>query len=212
MVRGSGTKSSLIPLMTQEDGILRALDYYEPDYVHFCEWIPIEPEMGPKREALCAEMVRLQNVVKREFPPFGIVRSIPVPRPGRADEDRIRKTILDIARTLEPCTDWFMTIPSGGNGEGFSEPVTGFVGLTGKPATGTRLGACFRKPHSDPGGGISPENVREDRPGAAGGRHCTQTNLRPSGNPIRFRKDFDRAPASRGVSGTQKRAGLIVVF
>jgi len=60
MVRGSGTKSSLIPLMTQEDGILRALDYYEPDYVHFCEWIPIEPEMGPKREALCAEMVRLQ--------------------------------------------------------------------------------------------------------------------------------------------------------
>ena len=198
MVRGSGTKSSLIPLMTQEDGILRALDYYEPDYVHFCEWIPIEPEMGANREALCAEMVRLQNVVKREFPPFGIVRSIPVPRPGRAGEDRIRETILDIARTLEPCTDCFMTDTLRGNGgEGFSEPVTGFVGLTGETCDwniASALVSASRIPVIL-AGGIAPENVREaiGRVRPAGVDSCTQTNLRDHrGNPIRFRKDFDR--------------------
>src|SRR5665647_2135651 len=40
LVRGSPAKSTLIPLMTKEDDILRVLDYYQPDFVHFCELIP----------------------------------------------------------------------------------------------------------------------------------------------------------------------------
>ncbi len=43
LVRGSGAKSSLIPLLAREDDILRALDYYQPDFVHFCELIPLAP-------------------------------------------------------------------------------------------------------------------------------------------------------------------------
>ncbi len=82
LVRGSGAKSSLIPLLTREDDILRALDYYQPDFVHFCELIPLAPDDRERREALCAELIRIQQRVKKEFPPLGITRSIPVPEPG----------------------------------------------------------------------------------------------------------------------------------
>jgi len=85
LVRGSGAKSSLIPLLAREDDILRALDYYQPDFVHFCEWIPLDPEKCAQREAVCAEAIRLQRRVKREFPPLGITRSIPIPEPGLTD-------------------------------------------------------------------------------------------------------------------------------
>jgi phosphoribosylanthranilate isomerase len=44
LVRGSAAKSSLIPLLPREDDILRALDYHQPDFIHFCESIPLDPE------------------------------------------------------------------------------------------------------------------------------------------------------------------------
>jgi phosphoribosylanthranilate isomerase len=198
LVRGSGAKSSLIPLLAREDEILRALDYYEPDFVHFCEWIPLDPEMGPQREAVCAEMIRLQRLVKKEFPPFGVTRSIPIPEPGRIDADSIRETLLEIARTLEPCTDCFMTDTLRGyEGEGVSQPVAGYVGITGEicdwDLASTLVGAS-RIPVIL-AGGISPENVREavGRVRPAGVDSCTQTNVRDNrGTPIRFRKDFER--------------------
>ena len=37
MVRSSPAKSSLIPLFNTLDSVLRTLDYYQPDIVHFCE-------------------------------------------------------------------------------------------------------------------------------------------------------------------------------
>lgn len=213
LVRGSGAKSSLIPLLIREDEILRALDYYEPDFVHFCEWIPLDPERGPKREAICAEMVRLQNVVKKEFPPFGITRSIPIPQPGRIDADTIRETILEIARTLEPCTDCFMTDTlRGSSGEGVSEPVAGFVGITGEICDWD-LAAALVSASRIPvilAGGIAPENVREaiGRVRPAGVDSCTQTNLRDHrGNPIRFRKDFERIRRLLGEIREKEESG-----
>jgi phosphoribosylanthranilate isomerase len=198
LVRGSGAKSSLIPLLAREDEILRALDYYEPDFVHFCEWIPLDPEMGLQRGTVCAEMARLQRLVRKEFPPFGITRSIPIPPPVLLDADHLRETILEIARALEPYTDCFMTDTLRGyGGEGVSQPVAGYVGITGEICDwdlASALVAACRIPVIL-AGGISPENVREavGRVRPAGIDSCTKTNIRGKrGTPIRFRKDFER--------------------
>jgi len=198
LIRGSGAKSSLIPLLAREDDILRALDYYQPDFVHFCEWIPLDPEKGEQRKAICAEMIRLQRRVKTEFPPLGITRSIPIPEPGPADPAPVRETILEIARTLEGTSDFFMTDTLRGyGGEGAAQPVAGYVGITGEVCDWD-LAAALAEASRIPvilAGGISPENVF-DAVGCvkpAGIDSCTQTNARDHrGRPIRFRKDFDR--------------------
>ena len=198
LVRGSGAKSSLIPLLAREDDILRALDYYQPDFVHFCEWIPLDPEKCAQREAVCAEAIRLQRRVKREFPPLGITRSIPIPEPGLTDPAPVRETILEIARTLEPHTDGFMTDTLRGyGGEGAAQPVAGYVGITGEVCDWDLATALVEASHIPVilAGGISPENVFDaiGRVKPAGIDSCTQTNARDNrGRPIRFRKDFDR--------------------
>jgi phosphoribosylanthranilate isomerase len=198
LVRGSGAKSSLIPLLAREDDILRALDYYEPDFVHFCEWIPLAPHDQGRREKLCAELIRIQQRVKKEFPPLGITRSIPIPEPGPADPAPVRETILEIARMLEPHTDGFMTDTLRGYGEeGAAQPVAGYVGITGEVCDWD-LAAALVETSRIPvilAGGISPENVFDaiGRVKPAGIDNCTQTNARDNrGRPIRFRKDFDR--------------------
>jgi phosphoribosylanthranilate isomerase len=198
LVRGSGAKSSLIPLLAREDDILRALDYYEPDFVHFCEWIPLDPEKSAQREAVCAGMIRIQRRVKKEFPPLGITRSIPIPEQGLTDSAPVRAAILEIARTLEPHTDCFMTDTLRGYGrEGGAQPVAGYVGITGEVCDWD-LAAALVEASRIPvilAGGISPENVRDaiGRVLPAGIDSCTQTNARDNrGRPIRFRKDFDR--------------------
>jgi phosphoribosylanthranilate isomerase len=198
LIRGSGAKSSLIPLLAREDEILRALDYYEPDFVHFCEMVPLDPEKSNRREAICEEMIRIQRRVKNEFPPLGITRSLPIPEPGLTHPAPVRKIIQEIAQTLEPHTDCFMTDTLRGYGEqGASQPVAGYVGITGEVCDWD-LAAALVKESRIPvilAGGISPENVRDaiGRVLPAGIDSCTQTNARDNrGRPIRFRKDFDR--------------------
>ncbi|MBU0652513.1 MAG: hypothetical protein KKG96_06485, partial [Proteobacteria bacterium] len=200
LVRGSAAKSSLIPLLAREDDILRALDYHEPDFVHFCESIPLDPGKSAQRDAVCAEAIRVQKRVKKEFPMLGITRSIPIPEPGQTDSTSVsvRKVILEIARTLEPYTDGFMTDTlQGYGGDGSVQPVAGYVGITGEVCD-WGLAAALVEASRIPvilAGGISPENVREavGRVRPAGIDSCTQTNARDNrGRPIRFRKDFDR--------------------
>lgn len=198
LVRGTAAKSSLIPLLAREDDILRALDYHEPDFVHFCESIPLDPDKGAQRDAVCAVAIRVQKRVKKEFPQLGITRSIPIPEPVPADSAPVRKTILEIASTLEPYTDSFMTDTLRGyGGEGAAQPVAGYVGITGEVCDWD-LAAALVEASRIPvilAGGISPENVRDavGRVRPAGIDSCTQTNARDNrGRPIRFRKDFDR--------------------
>lgn len=198
LVRGSEAKSSLIPLLAREDDILRALDYYQPDFVHFCELIPLTPHERGKREALCTELIRIQQRVKKEFPPIEITRSIPIPEPGPADPAAVRETILEIARTLEPYTDGFMTDTLRGyEKQNSDQPVAGYVGITGEVCDWD-LAAALVEASRIPvllAGGISPENVFDAaaRVKPAGIDSCMQTNARDSqGRPIRFRKDFDR--------------------
>jgi phosphoribosylanthranilate isomerase len=177
LTRGSVAKSSLIPLLVREDDILRVLDYYEPDFVHFCELIPLAPDDRGRREGFCAELIRIQQRVKEEFPPLGITRSIPIPGPIPADSAPVRETIVEIARA--------------------DQPVAGYVGITGEVCDWD-LAAALAEATRIPvilGGGISPENVFKAighvRP--AGIDSCTQTNACDNrGRPIRFRKDFDR--------------------
>lgn len=198
LVRGSGAKSSLIPLLPREDDILRALDYYQPDIVHFCELIPLAPDDRGKRDTLCTELIRIQQRVKKEFPPLEITRSIPVPEPGPADPAAVRETILSIARTLEPHTDGFMTDTLRGyEKQNSDQPVAGYVGITGEVCDWD-LAAALVGASRIPvilAGGVSPENVFDaiGRVKPAGIDSCMQTNLRDNrGRPIRFRKDFDR--------------------
>lgn len=109
LVRQSPSKSSLIPLLTKGDDILRALDYYQPDFAHFCELIPLAPRDRASREETCAELIRIQGLVKKEFPPIKIIRSVPFPEPGMKEPDAVREAILEIARMLGPHSDVFMT-------------------------------------------------------------------------------------------------------
>jgi phosphoribosylanthranilate isomerase len=198
LVRQSPAKSTLIPLLTKPDDILRALDYYQPDFVHFCELIPLAPEEDGKREELCTELIRIQELVKKEFPPLRIIRSLPIPEPGLADPAPVREAIIALARTLGPHCDYFMTDTLKGFENGAApQPVAGYVGITGEVCDwelATALVAASPIPVIL-AGGISPENVFDaiGRVRPAGIDSCTQTNARDAlGKPIRFRKDRER--------------------
>jgi phosphoribosylanthranilate isomerase len=197
LVRGSETKSSLIPLMEAEDDILRALDYHQPDFVHFCELIPLASRERERREALLARLIRIQKRVKKEFPEIGITRSIPVPQPGSADGAALLQAILQIAAALGPESHFFMTDTlRGPEAQDADQPVAGYVGITGDVCD-WEMGRLLVQASPLPvilAGGISPENVF-DAIGAvkpAGIDSCTRTNARDSrGRPIRFKKDLD---------------------
>ncbi len=198
LVRGSPAKSSLIPLMTKEDDILRTLDFYQPDFVHFCKLIPLVHEDRDRREAVCAELIRIQQLVRKEFPPFRIIRSIPIPEPGLTDPVPVREAILEVAEALGRHSDFFMIDTLRGVvSQAVPQPVAGFVGITGEVCDWD-LAAALVGASSIPvimAGGISPENVGDaiGRVKPAGIDSCMQTNARDSrGNPIRFQKDMDR--------------------
>jgi phosphoribosylanthranilate isomerase len=198
LVRGSPAKSTLIPLMTKEDAILRVLDYYQPDFVHFCDLIPLAHEDRSRREAVCAELLRIQQLVKKEFPPLKIIRSIPIPEPGLKDPAPVREAILEIAGWLDRYTDYFMIDTLRGFvNETAAQPVAGYVGITGE-ACDWDLAATLVGASRIPvilAGGISAENVYDaiSRVKPAGIDSCMQTNARDlRGKPIRFRKDMDR--------------------
>jgi phosphoribosylanthranilate isomerase len=198
LVRNSPAKSTLIPLLTKADDILRALDYYQPDYVHFCELIPLAMKESRKREAVCAELIRIQQLVKKEFPPLGIIRSIPIPEPGLTDPAPAREAILAIARMMAPHSDYLMTDTlRGADDSADLQPVSGYVGITGEICDWD-LAVALVKASEVPvilAGGLSPVNVCDAiiRVKPAGIDSCTQTNVLGSrGKPIRFRKDMDR--------------------
>ena len=123
LVGQSSAKSTLIPLFPSADDILRALDYYSPAFVHFCELIPLAPRAQKQREELCTELIRIQQLVKKEFPPIGIIRSIPLPVPGSTEPEPAKEAILAIARRLAPYSDFFMTDTLRGSERGNGRPA-----------------------------------------------------------------------------------------
>ncbi len=190
LVAETGSKSSLIPLFSGPDDVYRSLDYYEPDMVHFCESLT-DPHGISKA---CDHLVRLQEGVKKRFPEFRIIRSIPMAQTEKGDG----VPSLELARMFEPVSDLFLTdtliIKDSAHED---QPVSGFVGITGQRCD-WNVARELVKSATIPvilAGGLSPENVSDGitqvRP--AGVDSCTQTNaLDEDGRPIRFKKDHEK--------------------
>jgi len=190
-IQAAGGRSSLIPLFSERDPILRTVDYYRPDIVHFCETIN-------GTAARCRKSFELQRAVRQACPEVSLMRSLPIAPQGLAD----RIDTLALARRFEPVSDWFLTdtfivedaLDAGSKAD---QPVPGFIGITGRTCDwqmARRLVETARIPVIL-AGGIGPQNVAEGirsvRP--AGVDSCTATNaVDENGRSIRFRKDPDK--------------------
>ncbi len=189
VIRSTAAKSSLIPLFNRPDAVLGLLDYYRPDIIHFCEALTDREDV----RSYCRQLIDLQKCVRSRFPDVKIMRSIPIAQSGK---DHSIPT-LELGKRFEPFSDFFLTdtmlINQMGSEEG-SQPVEGFVGITGQTCnwdTAAALVASSRIPVIL-AGGISPANVSDGilRVRPAGVDSCTLTNaLDENGRPIRFRKD-----------------------
>jgi phosphoribosylanthranilate isomerase len=179
---GTDVKNSLIPLFSDVDTISRVLDYYKPDFIHFCE--SLTDENGSKKDM--EGFIRAQRKIKERFPEIGIIRSIPIPEEGSESVF----PALEIAGVLEGVSDLFLTDTWLAR-----EPVEGYLGITGKRCD-QKIARDLVNSTQIPvilAGGLSPENVYEAlcavRP--AGADSCSLTNkLDSRGEPIRFQKDF----------------------
>jgi phosphoribosylanthranilate isomerase len=189
-IRSADVKSSLIPLYNHPESVLRTLDYYQPDIVHFCEALVDRGNLGD----FCDRLIHLQASVRKHFPAIKIMRSIPIGQTLGADEI----PTIELAQRFEPTSDFFLTDTLLTNSAGAyidQQPVQGFVGITGKIcdwATARKLVEASNIPVIL-AGGISAQNVmegiRQIRP--AGVDSCTRTNiLDKTGKPIRFKKDL----------------------
>ena len=184
MTEGTPSKNVLIPLFREMDVLFRILDYYRPDVIHFCE--SLTDNRGYETEL--DQYVEAQSRIGEKFPEVEIMRSIPIPTENSVPGF----PTLEIARKLEPVSDFFLTDTWIKN-----EPVRGFIGITGRPCD-WRIARDLVLQSKIPvilAGGLSPENVHEAlvKVGPAGADSCTQTNKRDKeGNAVRFKKDFER--------------------
>jgi phosphoribosylanthranilate isomerase len=189
-IRSSTAKSSLIPLYHQPDTVLRTLDYYQPDIVHFCEALVGYEHLRD----FCDQLIKLQATVKSHFPHIKVMRSIPIQQTGGAEA----LETLAFARRFEPTSDFFLTdtfLSKASGGDQNSQPVEGFVGITGKVCNWktARTLVAFSNVPVILAGGISPQNavdgIQQVHP--AGVDSCTLTNAHDkNGRPIRFKKDL----------------------
>ena len=189
-IQSTAAKSSLIPLYNDPESVLRTLDYYQPDMVHFCEALSDRDNIWD----FCDQLIQLQEIVRKHFPEIKIMRSIPIAQ--IRGNDKI--PTIEIAQRFERASDFFLTDTILMNSCGTDiehQPVEGFVGITGEICnweTARKLVENANIPVML-AGGISPQNVmdgiRQIRP--AGVDSCTRTNvLDKTGKPIRFKKDL----------------------
>ncbi|MBA4366427.1 MAG: hypothetical protein C0403_02180 [Desulfobacterium sp.] len=188
----SPSKSSLIPLFNKTDSVFRALDYYQPDIVHFCENLCDIDHASD----VFQHLIDLQQQVRERFSPIKIMRSIPIPEPGKGNAF----SMWEMASLFEPVSDYFLTdtlLGGVANHEGKPQPVEGFVGITGRICDWEIARELVKRSRIPVilAGGLSPENVIQGitHVAPAGVDSCTGTNMRDKrGKPIRFRKDVDR--------------------
>jgi len=181
---GTEVKNSLIPLFHDPDMTWRALDYYRPDYIHFCDSLTDQEGRPVELE----KFVRFQSGLKEKFPEVGIIRSIPIPKEGVAPDF----PFLDIAGTLQDSSDIFLTDTWLGK-----EPVEGYIGITGETVDREMARSLSRRSKIPVilAGGLSPDNVYDAIMAVlpAGADSCTRTNrVVDEGDPIRFQKDFQK--------------------
>lgn len=187
-VQESGAKSVLIPLSKDPDMVRKALEYYRPDIVHFCEILPEKLDDPEMDKIFC-----LQECMKNEFPEIAMMRTIPVPESLSMD----RNGLMKLALLFEPISDYFLTDTIMANHAAEVQPVSGFVGITGKTCNWEGAKDIVET-SSVPvilAGGLTPDNVRAGifNVCPAGVDSCTGTNaIDGNGNVVRFRKDMDK--------------------
>ena len=182
LCEGTKIKSSLIPLFQDSNTLYRAIDYYRPHFIHFCETLTD----GEGQEIELDGFIEFQSNLKDKFPEIGIMRSIPVPE----EDSSSGFPTIAIARALEPVSDIFLT-----DTWLEEEPGKGYIGITGTPCDQEMARELVLKSTRPVilAGGLSPENVYDAvlKVCPFGADSCTQTNvIDEAGNPIRFRKDF----------------------
>jgi phosphoribosylanthranilate isomerase len=181
------TENSLIPLFRERDTLYKAMEYYQPHYVHFCD--SLTDDRGCEMDL--DELIHLQLDLRKKFPEIGIIRSIPIP----ANEALPNFPTLQIAHEMESSSDLFLIDTWLGK-----EPVKGFVGITGRMADWKMAQELVRQSDIPVllAGGLSPENVYNAilKVIPAGADSCTHTNqVDEKGHPIRFKKDFKKVEA-----------------
>jgi phosphoribosylanthranilate isomerase len=192
IIGDSPSKSSLIPLFNKTDSVFRVLDYYQPDIVHFCENLC---DIDHASDVL-QYLIDLQQQVRERFSSIKIMRSIPIPEPGKGNAF----SMWEMASLFEPVSDYFLTdtlLGGVADHEGKPQPVEGFVGITGRTCDWEIARELVKRSRIPVilAGGLSPENVFQGiiQVAPAGVDSCTGTNMSDrSGKPIRFRKDVDR--------------------
>ena len=204
----SAAKSSLIPLFSDLDTICRALAYYQPDMVHFCEDLMLQRQ----RYGDCNHLIMIQKNVKKRFPDIEIMRSIPIASPEASQSVPTH----ELARLFEPFSDYLLTdtmIINSNEVSSQDQPVQGFVGITGL-ACDWKVAAKLVATSKIPvilAGGLGPDNVYESiltvRP--AGVDSCTKTNAVDfAGESIRFKKDVEKV--KKFVAETRKAARALL--
>ncbi|MBW2109583.1 MAG: hypothetical protein JRI36_13095 [Deltaproteobacteria bacterium] len=182
--KSASIRHSIIALFGALETLFRVIDFYQPDILHFCESLVNQygkPEHWEK-------LVGLQATIREAYPELEIMRTVPIP-PASWNQ---RLPILQITENFAPTSDCFLIDTWIDR-----EPVTGFVGITGRPCDWT-LAKQLVDASSIPvilAGGLSPQNVYDailaTRP--QGVDSCTKTNLNDrNGNPIRFKKDLEK--------------------
>jgi len=183
LTSGTLSQSSIIPLFHDVDTLSKVLDYYKPDFIHFCE--SLVDEHGKEKDP--GQYIDLQYALKERFPGIKIIRSIPVPRNGNGQDF----PTLGIAEKLEQASDFLLTDTWLGK-----EPVEGFIGITGLLCDQHVAKELVERSKIPVilAGGLSPENVYDalEYINPAGVDSCTLTNaLDNNGAPVRFQKDFE---------------------
>ena len=188
-IRSTSARSSLIPLYNTLDAVLRTLDYYQPDIVHFCEVLIGNSDL----HSTCQHLIDLQQEIKIRFPQINIMRSIPIIESGK----NTQIPTMEIRNIFEPYSDFFLTdtvLVQHIKPDNESQPVAGFVGITGRTCSWETAAALVESSRIPVilAGGISPANVFDGilRVSPAGVDSCTLTNAQDeNGRPIRFKKD-----------------------
>ena len=198
VIRQAGAKSGLIPLFKDPIKIFQAIDYYQPDFVHFCE--ALSPFPGDQATVVREydALLSLQLDLKDRFPQVEIMRSLSVPQAGLSPAGDIQKNILRFAELFAPFSDYFLLDTLIGNPENQSlQPVAGYVGITGVVCDWNIAKAVIEKSPIPVilAGGLSGQNVYDAivslKP--AGVDSCTQTNaVDKNGRPVRFKKDMKK--------------------
>ncbi|MDA8142287.1 MAG: hypothetical protein M0036_26875 [Desulfobacteraceae bacterium] len=193
LVQAGGRKSSLIPLFQDVDLISRAIEFYRPDIIHFCEALGTQ---WAGESTILTTLAR-QKEIRQRFPDLAIMRSVPIVVSGSGS----RLPSLEVAARFEPYSDWFLTdtvlMNHGQHASEKDQPVAGYVGITGKTCdwqVARELVARSRIPVIL-AGGIGPLNVTDGITAVepAGVDSCTQTNATDDqGRPIRFKKDVEK--------------------